>query len=340
MKRLLHVVAMTLSTGVLYAAGVETVTVEANGTGAGYIADGRVEAVRQSTIAAQVSGRITALAVKAGDPIKSGQILVRIDERAVAQQSAASDAQVAAAQAQLEAATKEYQRSRRLFEKQYISQAALEQAEARFKSGEAQANAMVAQARAAMTETSWHTLRAPYGGVVATVGTELGDMALPGKPLLTIYDPAALRVVVNLPESQATALNKNQPVRIEFPGAPEAQRWQTVQKVTVLPTADAASHTVEVRLSLAAGNSSSIVPGTFVRAHLPPGGTRSGGLSIPRSAVVKRSELNAVYVAAAEGHFQLRQIRLGKIAGERVEVLAGVQAGERIALDPLTVTRP
>lgn len=339
MRFLIFVVALLMSGAALHAAAVETITVEANGAGALYVADGAVEAVRQSTIASQVSGRITALAVKAGDTMRSGQILARIDERAAAQQSAASEAQVTAAQAQLYAASKEYERSQRLFQKQYISQAAMEQAEAKFKSGQAQANAMVAQARAAGTETSFHTLRAPYNGIVAAVTTELGDMALPGKPLLTVYDPSALRIVVNLPESYASALNKTLPVRIEFPGAPENQRWQTAQRVTMLPTSDPASHTIEIRLDLAAGVRN-IAPGTFARAHLPLAEKRSGVLSIPVGAVVKRVELNAVYVASADGRFQLRQVRLGKVSGERVEVLAGLQAGDRIALDPLAVPKP
>lgn len=322
------------------AAEIETVVVEAGGAGSLYVADGAVEAVRQSTIASQVPGRITLLAVKAGDTVKTGQVLARIDERAAVQQAAASEAQVAAAQAQLEAARKEYERSQRLYRKQYISQAAMDQAEAQFKANQAQANATLAQARAAMTETSFHTLRAPYNGVVAGVSAEVGDMALPGKPLFTLYDPAALRVVVNLPESNASAVDRNAPVRIEFSGVPEERRWATAQRVTVLPTADPASHTVEVRLALPAGIAT-LAPGSFARAHLPlTVGARVGVLTIPSRAVLKRSELHAVYVAGADGRFRLRQVRLGRTAGDRIEVLAGLQAGERIALDPLAAARP
>jgi len=339
MRLVIIAVALATFAGSLQAAGVETAVVEANGAGAVYAADGTVEAVRQSTIASQVSGRVTALTVKAGDAIKNGQVLLQIDQRAAAQQSVASEAQVAAAQAQLEVASKEYDRSLRLFQKQYISQAAMEQAEARLKSNQAQANATVAQARAAMTETSFHTMRDPYNGVVATDTTEVGDMALPGKPLVTVYDPGALRVVVNLPESYAAMLNRNAPVRIEFPGAPENQRWQTVQRITVLPTSDPASHSIEVRLALAAGVAN-IAPGTFARAQLPLSEKSAGVLTIPVSAVVKRTELRAVYVAVPDGRFQLRQVRLGKVAGDRVEVLAGLRAGDRIALDPLAVPKP
>jgi RND family efflux transporter MFP subunit len=320
------------------AAEIETMVVKAGGAGETYIADGYVEAVRQSVIAAQVSGRITALAVKAGDGIKNGQVLVHIDERAAAQQAAASDAQVAASQAQLEAARKEYERSQRLHQKQYISQAAMDQAEAQFKANQAQANALSAQARAAMTETSFHTLRAPYNGIVAGVTTEVGDMALPGKPLLTVYDPSALRVIVDLSESYAAAFKNGAPVKIEIPGAAENLRWQTPLSVTVLPTSDPASHTVQVRLNLPPGTIK-LAPGMFVRAHLPLSGQRAGLPTIPTRAVIRRTELNAVYVAESNGRFQLRQVRLGRSSSDRVEVLAGLRTGERIALDPLAAAR-
>jgi membrane fusion protein, multidrug efflux system len=318
--------------------GIDTAVVEASGSSNVYVADGYVEAVRQTVVASQVPGRITALTVKAGDAVKAGQVLARVDERAAAQQAAASQAQVGAAQAQLEVARKEYERSQRLFQKQYISQAAMEQAEAQYKAGQAQANALLAQAGAASTATSFHTLAAPYHGIIASVATELGDMAAPGKPLMTIYDPSALRVIASVPESYASALKTGIAVQLEFPGVAENLRWQTAQSMTVLPTADPASHTMQVRLGLAP-NLRQFAPGTFARAHLPVAGQRSQVLSVPLQAVIRRTELHAVYVLGNQGKFQLRQVRPGRTTGDRIEILAGLKAGERVALDPVAAAR-
>ncbi len=316
------------------AAEVPTAAVEKNGGADVYAADGYVEAVRQSVIASQVPGRVTSLTVKAGDAVRAGEVLVRIDQRAAAQQVAASEAQAAAAQAQLEAARKEYERSQRLYQKQYISQAAMEQAEALFKSAQAQARATLAQAGVATTQTSFHALPSPYTGIVAAVTTELGDMAVPGKPLVTVYDPAALRVVATLPERYAPMLKSGAAVRLELPGAPDDARSQTAQSITVLPIRDPVSHTVQIRLALPAGTR--VAPGAFARAYLPlTAAAGEGALTIPAQAVVRRAELTAVYVADAGGRFHLRQVRLGKASGERVTVLAGLQAGERVALDPV-----
>lgn len=326
--------ALAVGAPVSGASSIETVTVKIAGAEGIYIADGAVEAIRQSAIAAQVIGRITELTVKAGDPVRSGQVLARIDERTAAQQAAASRAQVVAAQALLDAARKEYERRQQLYQKQYISQAALEQAEAQFKATQAQAHAMLAQADAASAETSFRTLRAPYSGVLASVTAEVGDMAAPGKLLMMVYDPNRLRVVVNVPESYAGALTPGAAVKLEFPGAREDSRWQKAQSVTVLPTADPASHTVQVRLALPA-NIAGLPPGMFARAHLPVSGQRGGGLLVPARAVIKRTDLYAVYVVDDSGKPQLRQVRLGKSVGDQVEILAGLRAGERVALDPL-----
>ncbi len=343
MRPLLFSAALALAPALLpatpaLAGGLETAPVQAAGADAFYVSDGVVEAVRQSVLGAQVAGRITDLRVKAGDPVKPGQVLARIDERAAAQQVAASEAQVRAAQAQLEAAQREYARSERLYSKKYISQAAMDQAEAQFKATQAQVRSLVAQAGLASTQTSFHVIQAPYAGVIAEVSVELGDMATPGKPLLRMYDPSALRVVADIPESAARTLTPGKTARIELPAAPEALHSIDAASITVLPTADPNSHTVQVRLALAP-RISGLTPGLFARVHLPVVPSAEGRLTIPAQAVITRTELNAVYVVDSAGNAQLRQVRLGRAAGGRVEVLAGLAAGERVALDPVAAAR-
>ncbi len=185
--------------------------------------DGVVEAVRQTVVAAQVAGSVTALEVKAGDSVKAGQVLARIDARAAEHSASASDAQVRSAQALLDVARKDFERQTQLYKQQYISQAALERAESQFKAAQAQAAALLAQADAARTTSGLHVVRAPYAGVVAEVPVALGDMAMPGRALLTLYEPGALRVAASLPQSALTT--PAQGVSVEFPGLPEARRW-------------------------------------------------------------------------------------------------------------------
>ena len=301
--------------------------------------DGVVEAVRQTVIAAQVPGAVVELNVKAGDRVQAGQLLLRIDARAADQTAAASNAQVQAARAALDVATREYERQKQLHQKKYISQAALERAESEFKATSAQVAAQMAQAGAARTQTGLHTVRAPYAGVVAEVPVALGDMAMPGRPLLTLYDPAALRVTASVPQSASGSVQADT-VRVELPGLAASQQWPRATRVQVLPTVDAATHTVQVRAELGAGPDG-VAPGMFARLWLPVTGSATAGktVTVPLKAVVRRAEMTGVYVQGEGGKPLLRQVRLGRVEGERVEVLSGVAPGEQVVVDPQSALR-
>jgi len=319
-------------------AGLATATVQAAGTGDTSGFDAVVEAVRQTAVAAQVSGAVVALDVKAGDVVKAGQVLARLDAKAAEQAVAASDAQVLSARATLEAATKEYERQKQLYEKKYTSQAALERAEAQFKATQAQVSAQIAQAGVAHTQSGFFVVKAPYAGVVAEVPVALGDMAMPGRPLLMLYDPAALRVTASVPQTAVAGLPANPPIRIEVPGLPADRQWIAPARVEVLPTVDPGTHTVQLRLDLPA-KLEGLKPGTFARVWLP--GQRAGAprLFVPSRAVVRRAEMTGLYVIDANGRPVLRQVRLGRTVDDTVEVLAGVSVGERVAVDPQAAAR-
>ena len=320
------------------ASGLATAVVQSPGAGESASFDGVVEAVRQTVMSAQVSGAVVAIDVKVGDVVKAGQVLARIDARAAEQNVAASDALVLSARATLDVATKEFDRQKLLFEKKYTSQAALERAEAQFKATQAQVSAQLAQAGAARTQSGFFVLRAPYGGVIADVPAVLGDMAMPGRPLLTLYDPASLRVTASIPQTEIARIAPGKPAKVQFPGLPADRQWAAPIGQTLLPTADPGTHTAQIRLDLptTVGNLS---PGTFARVWLPMQGASTPRLYVPAKAVVRRAEMTGVYVLDANGHPILRQVRLGRAVDDSVEVLSGVSAGERVALDPQAAAR-
>ena len=308
--------------------------------------DGVVEAVRQTVIAAQVPGAVVALDVKVGDSVKAGQVLARIDARAADQNVAASDAQVRVARVSLELATKDFERQKQLFQKNYISQAALERAQSQFSATQAQVVAQLAQAGATRTQSGFFVVKAPYAGVVSEVPVALGDMAMPGRPLLTLYDPAALRVTVSVPQSAAAGVVAHAPIKVELPGLPAGREWLVPSRVVVLPTVDPGTHTVQLRLELPAttesltpGAAPQVTPGLFARAWLPAAGEGSVRLDVPAQAVVRRAEMTGLYVVGPDGRPLLRQVRLGPTQAGSVEILSGVSAGERVALDPQAAAR-
>lgn len=339
-RRSLLLAAMALPAAALAAGAAElpsTPAVAAGGASS-FGFDGVVEAVRQTVVAAQVQGAVVELKVKAGDRVAAGQLLLRIDARAAEQAAAASDAQAQSVRASLALATAEFERQQQLARQNYISRAALERAEAEFKATQAQLNAQLAQAGAARTQTAFHVVRAPYAGVVAEVPVTLGDMALPGRALLTLYDPAALRITAAVPQSVAARLPAATAPRAELPGL--ASPWVTPVRWQVLPTADAATHTVPLRAELPAGLAG-VAPGQFARLWLamPAPAGAAAGVSVPLAAVVRRAELTGLYVLTPEGRPLLRQVRLGREEAGRVEVLSGLAAGERVVTDPQAAAR-
>lgn len=307
---------LTLAALALPAAAQNIVTIEARDIDLTYPAEAAVEAVRQATIAAQVAGRVVEVRADAGQAVRQGELLMRIDAREAAESAAA-------AQAQLVQAKANFERTKTLLGKKFVSQAALDKAEADFLAAKAAAGASGAS-------YSHATVVAPMAGIVASRDTELGEMASPGKPLFTLFDPKSLRVVASIPQYKLAEVKKGAKARLEFP---ETGQWLDAVRVEILPTADAKSHTVTARLYLP-DNTPGIIPGMAARAHFVTG--RGKKLTVPPAAVLRRGEVTAVYVFDAANQPRLRQVRLGEpVADGELEVLAGLTGGERVSLEPI-----
>lgn len=310
-------------------------TIEAGAASASTSLDieGTLQAQQQVNVSAQTAGRVLALAVKAGDRVKAGQLLARIDDRELQAGVAGGDAGVAQAQAALLQAEQNAQRTRDLRAQGFISSAALDTASAQLQA--AQAGLRLAQAgRSQAALARGHaTVSAPFDGVVLATLVEAGDLATPGRPLLTLYAPGRLRAVVQLPASRTALARSATSVDITLPGG---QRVQPVQR-TELPVTDAVSQTIEWRLDLSPAAAATLSPGQPVQVRFAGAAAASAapaGLSIPAGAVLVRGELTAVYAVQGD-RFVLKAVRLGTPQGNRVPVLAGLRAGERIAADPV-----
>ena len=220
-----------------------------------YSVEGVVEATRQSTVSAQISGRIKEINFDVGSRVNKGQVILRIDERETAQALAGSNAQVLQAQATLQNAKANYERSRQLFEQKFISQAALDKAQADYQVARAQAAASEAGASQASLEHGYSSVVAPYGGVVAARLVEVGEMVSPGKPLMVGFDPSEMRVVVSVPQYKLPDIGTHPKVMVEVPSL---NRWITAASTIVQPLADARTHSTQVRVYLPANETGDI----------------------------------------------------------------------------------
>jgi hypothetical protein len=133
-----------------------------------------------------------------------------------------------------------------------------------------------------------------------------------------------------VPQAQIGAIQAGGHARVEIPSV---GKWIDAKRVTIVPSADPRTHTTQVRLELPP-DVRGVYPGIYALAHFIIG--REPRLLVPRAAVIRRSEVVGAYVLGADGFPQLRQIRLGAASDETsVEVLAGLRAGDRVALEPL-----
>ena len=329
----LHAVAAPVPADKARAITVPTVTVQRAGAASVMLLDGALQPVRQSTVAAQLSGTVMALLVKAGDHVRAGTPLARLDPREPQAGVARADAAVAQAQAALTAAQQNATRTRELRTQGFISQAALDTALTQLDGAQAGLAQAIAERRQATLVSGHAEVSAPFSGVVLETHVEVGDLALAGRPVVTLYEPGALRAVVQVPMSRSALALAARELTVELPDG----RSVTPVRRQPLPSADAVSQTVEWRLPLAASDSARLRPGQSVRIRFSGpapsvGADRKGALSAPPSAVLRRGELTAVY-AVDNGQFVLRQVRSGASLGDRIELLAGVQEGQVIAAD-------
>lgn len=316
---------------------VPVMTVGAQAVGAGLEMDGSLQAVRQTVLSAQASGRIAQLSVKAGDQVKAGQVLAVIDDRATQAGVAQAQAGVAQADAQRVNAQAQFERTRDLHAQGFVAQAALDTAQSQLKA----AQAGLAAARAGQTQSSlaqgFTRLTAPFDGWVLQTHAEAGALAMPGTPVLTVYAPQPIRAVVYVPASRQALAQQAQRIEVRLPGS---ERWVKPATSTSLPAADPVSQTVEWRLDLSAADGAQQVPGRQVRVRFVGSGEQQR-LVVPDAVLVRRGELTAVYVVVPRGEgqpdgFSLRAVRTGAGSGDAgLEVLAGLKAGERVALDPV-----
>jgi RND family efflux transporter MFP subunit len=301
--------------------------------GIGFELDGVIQPVKQSTISAQAAGRIASLLVKAGDKVRAGQLLATIDDREAQTGVQRSQAQVAQAQAELRNAQANFDRTRDLQAKGFVSPAALDTADSQLKGALAGRDQASAGAKQSALAQGFTRVKAPFDAWVLQTQAEAGDLAVPGKPLLTLYAPLPVRVVVQVPVSRSSAARAAGVVEVLLQNGAAGGQWIRPVATSTVPTADPVSQTIEWRLELPTEAAKTLLPGQPVQVRFSGGQVQR--MLVPTSAVLRRGELTAVYVAAGKG-FVLKAVRLGADhGGAGVEVLVGLTAGDRVALDPV-----
>jgi len=289
--------------------------------------DGTVEAINYATMSAQTTGRIAEVFYDVNDYVEAGAPIVRFTD--VEQQAARrqADASLKEANARQLEADQEYDRASGLYVSGAMSKRELDQARATRDAAIARVKSAESAVDAAKQGVEYTLVRAPYAGIVTERFVEVGESVVVGKPLMSGLSLEQLRVLVDLPQQMIA------PVRATGEAGILADEGRIqAEDVTIFPFADSASNTFRVRVDLPAGQFG-LYPGMFVKVAFNIG--ESKRLLIPEAAVLRRSEVTAVYVVNEVGDARLRQVRVGNRFSDRIEILAGLDEGERVAINPV-----
>lgn len=303
---------------------------------------GTVRAAETSSLSSQMMGTILEIRVREGDRVRRGQVMAVIDDsqpRAALDRATAADTavrqQLAGADSDLSLAESTLKRYQTLYDRKSVSPQEFDEVKARQQSALSRrdmARADQAQAKAAMTQArtvlDYARIRAPFDGVVTNKKADPGTLASPGAPIFTIEDVGRYRLETTINEGDLRYLRMGQQVPVIIDALGNAELAGRV--VQIVPAADAASRSFLVKIELTADPR--LRSGVFGRAQFSRGERQS--LLIPRTAVIERGQLQGVFVLGQNNVAALRYVTLGKPSGGNVEVLAGLQSGERLVAKP------
>ncbi len=279
---------------------------------------GTVRAVQRAAIAAKVPGTIATLPVALGRHVSAGEILLTLSADEVA-------ARVAQVRAQLTQIERELVRERTL----QSSGAGTAEAVKSLEDRAAQTQAVLREAEALLGYT---TIRAPFDGVIARKYVEAGDYAAPGAPLLQFDGREAFEIEVGLPESLGAPLAVGTALEIEIAGAPARFR-ATIAELS--SAADATARTITAKLAVSRG--AKVRPGQFVRVFVP--GAPASVLLVPTGAVSLFGQMERVFTVGENHRASLRLVKTGAGHGDRIEIVSGLDATDRIVVAPPATLR-
>ncbi len=296
----------------LPAARVTLVRVASAETAALVEITGTVRPARRATIAAKVMGSISELPVSLGQPVRAGELLLKISAAEIA-------ARVAQAQAQLNVAGRDLARERDLLA-QGASTADM------VRGLEDRVTMMAAMVHEAETMLGYTELRAPFDGVVARKFAQAGDLASPGQPLLDIEGANNFQIEAGIPDSLAARLLPGVSLLVEEPAGNVAFHARLAE---LSSSADAGARTVTAKFTVPAD--APVRSGQFVRVHVPAGTSRA--LLVPAAAVTTIGQMERVFVAE-NNRATLRLVKTGAARDGLVEILSGLTAGESVVAQP------
>jgi len=266
-----------------------------------------------SVLSSKVMGRVSYLGVQEGDHVSAGKLLIRIESGEIA-------AQTYQAQAAYNNAKLQYDRIKGLYDAKASTQVEMDQATLGLESAQA-------GLKGARSMESYTTISAPITGQIMEKRINLGEMAMPGQPLLKIEDNLNLRLEVTVREQDILHIQTGSTVNVQIDAMPGKQIHGKV--AMVVPASDVRTHSFVVKVDVPAARG--LITGMYGKAFFPTG--KREAIVVPKSAVVEMSGISGVYVVSAEGNAVFQMIQSGEAIGNDIEVVSGLKKGDRVIAD-------
>jgi RND family efflux transporter MFP subunit len=287
---------------------------------------GTIQAVHETSVGARLLARVVAINLKAGQAVRAGDVLVRLDDSGLQAKLQQAKSAVAAAEATRAQAASDVDKYAPLEKTGAISRQTYDKAVTALRTAEANLQGAEEMVKEVQATLSYATVRASTDAVVIDKKVNVGDTVTPGQVLVTLFDPQRMQLVASVRESLAHDLEEGQSIGVEIK---KLNKLCSGTISEIVPEAQTASRTFQVKVT--GPCPPGIYAGMFGRILIPLGEERI--LVVPRAAVRNVGQLELVEVVEKD-RTSRRAIRTGRRIGEDVEVLSGLRAGERVVLPP------
>lgn len=306
------------------AAPLKTIKVKTTRSKGEVTVSGTVASRETAEIAARAQGYVIAIKADAADAVKEGDLLLRIDNKEVAERKAQAEAALESAKADLVKAKADFDRFTALFEKQSIAKKELDDATARHEMAKAAERRAHAALEEATTLLSYGEVTAPFDGVVADRFVNQGDLVTPGRPLFRLFMPRTAELVAPVGEQYAQFLKEGAPVVIRISSIDLVQQSAIRE---IVPLRDERSRTITVKAPIS--QAPGLAPGLYGTLSFE---TRTSEvILLPRSAVKTVGQLETVRVLEDQT-IKIRHVKTGRSYDDQVEILSGLNPGEEVVV--------
>lgn len=304
---------------------VKVSQVESSGIKPFIAASGKIEAVSNANLSTRMMGFVKSVPVKVGDKVRKGQLLVSVNNTDLQAKRAQVNASITQAQAGFNNAKKDYERFKALFAQNSASQKEMDDMTAHYEMAKAGLEAANQMKNEVNAQFAYANITAPFRGVVTNLFVEDGDMANPGMPLVAIEAPGKYEVTALVPESDIAQIKSGIPVDVTIKSLGATVKGE-VTEVSTSAKNTGGQYLVKAVLDK---TDAKILSGMFATVQFPvEAKTKSSLVLIPKSAIVERGQLKGVYTVSSQNTAILRWVTVGKMFGDDVQILSGLDIDE------------